>query len=647
MARAIDSSSRERNHGAGALPRVLLVTPPLVQPNAPYAATPLLTGFLQGRGVDVRQADASLDLVLRLLSPGGVSCIGRAVRKACRLAPGLRENPSVAFFLRNLRTCVSCVGPAVRFLQGRSPGLARRIAGRRHLPEGPRFAPMETLDALGPAGIVAELDLQARARHVASLFVDDLADVIREAVDPNFGFARYGEKLAAATTSFADVRRALDGPRTLVTDMIDGITAALSRRHRPGVVGFTVPFPGTLVGALRMARQFKRMNPDVVTVLGGGYVSTELRNLADPGLFEHVDFVVLDEAPAPLLRLLSHVAGRVPRRRLMRTFALEDGRVEFHDSPGDEVPHRRCGAPAWDGLRPDRYLSVMETPNRAYSLWSDGMWNKIMLAHGCYWHRCRFCDTTLPYIRRFDPVPAETLVKWISRTVRETGNNRFHFVDEAIPPAVAGRLSVALLERNLGISWWGNVRFEPSFDDGCVSLMRRSGCVAVTGGLETLCDRTLAIMDKGITVESAVPVIARFARAGILVHVYLMYGFPGQTVAETVDAMEILRQLFRHGLVQSAYWHRFALTVHSVMGADPAAFGMRIGSAGHGGFARNEVPVISGVDPRVAAMGPGLHKAAYNFMHGLGMDEDVRAWFDAVVPRPRVGRSFVSSIAAN
>lgn len=614
--------------------RVLLVTPPLVQPNTPYSATPMLTGFLRGKGVDARQADASLELVLRLFSRGGVGRIADAVRSACRKSPALRRNPSVAFFLRNAVRCREAIGPAIRYLQGHALGLAPSIAGRDLCPEGPRFATLRQGGGFDSGGVFDGLTVQERARHVASLFLDDLADVIRVAVDPGFAFSRYEERLAAVVPEFGEIRTALDAAPTLVTEHIRRLTQSLLRKHRPAVVCFTIPFPGALMGALRMSGEIRRRSPGTAIVLGGGYVSTELRDLTEPALFDLVDYVILDDGPAPLIRLLKHLEGTIPRRRLMRTFSREEGRVVFHDAGGCDVPHGRTDVPTWDGLPMNRYLSVMEMPNPAHSLWSDGRWNKIMLAAGCYWRRCKFCDTTLPYIRRFDPAPVQVLVRRIRSAIAETGHSGFHFVDEAIPPGLAGRLSEALIRGGVSATWWGNIRFENAFTDERVSWMKQAGCLAVTGGLETVCNRTLAVMNKGIRVESAIRVITRFARAGVLVHAYLMYGFPGQTVRETMDALETVRQLFASGLVQSAYWHRFALTVHSEMGADSAAFGIAVGPAGRGGFARNEVPILRGVDPRVVDMGPGLHKAVYNFMHGLGLDEDVRAWFDVPVPRP-------------
>ena len=172
-------------------------------------------------------------------------------------------------------------------------------------------------------------------------------------------------------------------------------------------------------------------------------------------------------------------------------------------------------------------------------------------------------------------------------------------------------------------------------------LLARSGCLAVTGGLECSTDRLLALQRKGFDLTQATRVMAAFARAGVLVHAYLMYGYPTQTAQETVDALELVRQLFAAGFLHSAYWHRFALTVHSPAFRAADQLGIRILAARPTSFARNEIPFSepSGEDP--APFTPGLLRAVYNFMHGAGLHADVRSWFAFPVPRPKLARGFV------
>jgi hypothetical protein len=132
-----------------------------------------------------------------------------------------------------------------------------------------------------------------------------------------------------------------------------------------------------------------------------------------------------------------------------------------------------------------------------------------------------------------------------------------------------------------------------------------------------------------------------FSDAGILVHAYLMYGFPTQTVHDTVDALEYVRQLFAAGCIQSGFFHRFACTVHSPVGKDPAAYGVTLLPLPPTTFAKNDVGFVDPTGVDHDRLGLALKKAIYNYMHGIGLDQDVRSWFDTNVPKPRVARLFI------
>jgi radical SAM superfamily enzyme YgiQ (UPF0313 family) len=618
--------------------KVLLLTPPMVQVNTPYPATAYLTGFLRAhakdRGVVAVQDDPAITLVLRLLSRDGLAAVRDELeRKRLR-----RKPPSIAFFLAHADRYLETIDAVVRFLQGGDPSLALRVAGRAFLPEGPRFAVLreggaeedETLSwAFGALGLVD------RAKYLASLYVDDLADVVRDGVDPRFELSRYGESLAASAPSFDGVRAALDGAPTLVDGWLDEIAIDLVARHAPDLVALTVPFPGNVYGAFRIARAVKRARPQTVVALGGGYVNTELRSLADPRVFDEVDYVTLDDGEAPLLALIDHLrAGRDPKAPLLRTMLREGGRVVTRSDPSlHDVPHARTGTPTYDGLPLGGYLSLVEMLNPMHRLWSDGRWNKLTVAHGCYWKKCTFCDVSLDYIGRYDPLSADALVDRIVALVEETGQTGFHFVDEAAPPAALRALAERLIARGVTITWWGNIRFEKTFTPALAALLARSGCVAVSGGLEVASDRLLALMKKGVTVAQVARVTRAFTDAGVMVHAYLMYGFPTETEQETVDALERVRQLFEEGCLQSAFWHRFAATAHSPIGLHPEVYGIRLRREPKVTFARNELPFDDPTGCDHERLGHGLRKAVYNYMHGVGLDADVRTWFDDVAPR--------------
>ncbi len=616
--------------------RVLLVTPPMIQLNTPYPATAYLTGFLrlhaENLGLTVTQSDASIALFLRLYSAPLISRMAEGLRgraRSARKAPPMP--PSIAHFLEHAERYIETVEPAIRFLQRRDPSLAFRIVGRAYLPEGPRF--QSALDDQIHAAFGA-LGTTEQARYLASLYVDDLADVWRDGIDPRFELARYGERLASSAASFDPLHDALSSEPTLVDETLDGITRDLVADKLPDVVAITAPFPGNVYGAFRMAQTIRKLAPNTTLILGGGWVNTELRSLRDPRVFDYFDYVTLDDGERPLLNLLSRLRGRDVL--LVRTYVRKNGAVILeHDATQHDIPQKDTGIPTYDGLPLDQYVSILEMLNPMHRFWSDGRWNKITMAHGCYWKKCSFCDVSLDYIGRYDEPATDLIVQRIRALIAETGETGFHLVDEAAPPSGLKALAKRLIAEKLSITWWGNIRFEKTFTPELCKLLADSGCVAVSGGLEVASNRLLDLMKKGVTVEQVARVTRAFTDAGIMVHAYLMFGFPTETEQDTIDALERVRQLFAAGCIQSAYWHRFSATAHSPIGLAPQDYGITLKPPPNITFAHNDVAFEDPTGTDHDYLGVGLRKALYNYMHGIGLEDDVRVWFE---PRAAAGR---------
>jgi len=349
-------------------------------------------------------------------------------------------------------------------------------------------------------------------------------------------------------------------------------------------------------------------------------------------VFDYFDYVTLDDGERPLLNLLKRLHdGKTP---LVRTYVRKQGKVVLEtDLAQHDIPQKDTGIPTYDGLPLDQYVSVMEMLNPMHRFWSDGRWNKITLAHGCYWKKCSFCDVSLDYIGRYDEPSTDLIMRRIKALIAETGETGFHLVDEAAPPSAMRSLAKRLIAERLSITWWGNIRFEKTFTPELCRQLAESGCVAVSGGLEVASDRLLELMKKGVTVEQVARVTRAFTDAGVMVHAYLMYGFPTETEQDTVDALERVRQLFAAGCIQSAYWHRFSATAHSPIGLNPDAFGIELLPPPDIQFAHNDLNFRDPTGTDHDYLGHGLRKALYNYMHGIGLETDVREWFETPVRR--------------
>ena len=565
--------------------------------------------------------------------------------------PEENRSASVNFFLDYFLTYQSTISPVITFLQGRDSTLSHRINSRTFLPEGPRFSSLDAFDEEEASDSLSwafgALGSQDRARHLATLYLNDLSDVLRDAVDDRFEFVRYAESLASSQPTFTPLADALNAKPTLMDMHLQALTNQAIERHQLNLVLLSVPFPGAMYAALRIAQVIKGAYPEIKIALGGGYVNTGLRELSEPRIFDFVDFITLDSGERPLLALLDHLADKRSAERLVRTFIRNaKNQVQYLNWQEPDIPFEEVGTATWDGLPLGSYLSLLDMLNPMHRLWSDGRWNKLTVAHGCYWKKCSFCDVSLDYISRYETASASLLVDRIEQIVAETGQTGFHFVDEAAPPKILRALAEELIRRQVVISWWGNIRFEKTFNPELAELLAQSGCIAMSGGLEVASDRLLNLMKKGVSVEQAAQVTKGFSDAGILVHAYLMYGFPTQTVQESVDALEYVRQLFENGCIQSGFFHRFICTVHSPVGLNPQEYGIELVPLPEITFAKNDVSFIdpTGVDHDL--LGQGLRKAPYNYMHGVCFDIKAQSWFDGLritIPKTTVPKNFIEN----
>ncbi len=612
---------------------VFLITPPFTQLNTPYPATAYIKGFLNTKQITAFQADLGIEVILALFSKQGLNHLFAQIGTD---TTGFSDNSRRIIALQD--HYIHSIDSVILFLQGKNPTLAHLICQEGFLPEASRFDQLDDLDwAFGSMGT------QDKAKHLATLYLEDLSDLIQACIDPHFGFSRYAERLGRSANQFDELYEALQADYTYIDRLLVDILSQRMAVVNPGMVAISVPFPGNLYAAFRCAQWIKQHHPTVKIAMGGGFANTELRSLSEPRVFEFFDFITLDDGEAPMEHLIEHVNGKRPLELLKRAFALVNGKVEYlNHSLSKDYKQADTGTPDYSDLWLDQYISVLEIVNPMHRMWSDGRWNKLTMAHGCYWGKCTFCDISLDYIKVYEPLTASLLCDRMETMIEQTGQNGFHFVDEAAPPALMRALALEIIRRKLIVTWWTNIRFEKSFSRDLCVLLRASGCVAVSGGLEVASDRLLELIQKGVTVTQVARVTKHFTEAGIMVHAYLMYGFPTQTTQETIDSLEMVRQMFEMGVLQSGFWHQFAMTAHSPVGMTPEQFGVKKETNTIGTFANNDILHIDPTGTDHDAFSYGLKKSLLNFMHGIGFELPLNDWFDFKVPRTTVSKIYIA-----
>ena len=155
--------------------KTLLLTPPFTQLNTPYPATAYLKGFLNLINIPSAQAYLGIEDINSIFSAAGLILL---FEKVDATNQAISENSHRVLALKD--DYLSTIDGVISFLQGHNPTLAHMICRDGFLPEANRFAQLNDINwAFGTLGI------QDKAKHLATLHLEDLADIITECVDTN------------------------------------------------------------------------------------------------------------------------------------------------------------------------------------------------------------------------------------------------------------------------------------------------------------------------------------------------------------------------------------------------------------------------------------------------------------------------------
>jgi len=621
--------------------RVLLVVTPFCSPNYPYPAASYLARYLRRREYEVWQADLSLEVMLRLFCRSGLLRVFEAAA-----ANPLKLDAEGWRMLSHKERYLSTIDTVMRYLKGRDNSIAYRICHPAFLPRGENFEKNFGFDAFDGNG--STLPIHDRAKFVATQYLYDIAGLVRRAIFPYFQITlvdRQYDSFIHWCTTFDKMRAELERPPNVIDQFLHEALDEHLAASKAELVGVSVPFARNVYWALRVARRAKELNPSVKVAMGGGLINTSMRRPAEPRLFDYVDYVTLDDGERPILNILEHMQGQRDISQLKRTFYRAPGEVCYSNGgPEPDPPHAEAGAPDYTGYKINEYFATLETINVLARVRSDGWWNKLTMAHGCYWKKCSFCDVHLSYISDYDTAPVKNLVDKIEEVIAQTGHSGFHFVDEALPPKIMRDFAMEILRRGIHISWHGMLRFDKSFTPDLCRLLAASGLVAVFGGLEVASNRLLQLMKKGTTVEQVALVAKNFQDAGIRVHAYVIYGFPTQTAQETIDALDIVRQLFKNSCITSVSWAKFGVTPNSPIGRNPEEYKIELLPVPRDAFIEQIIAHRdpTGCDPNLFK--DGLDNSMRNLGLGLHHDSPVEWWFNFPVPPVSIDRNLLANV---
>ena len=644
---------------------VIIITPPLVQLNCPYPSGAYLADFFKSyENCKAKWLDLSIELFYSIFSRAGLTKLFElSQEKALDLAEKAeKRGDSAAAF--NLRRYISSKASWIEWIDFITAMLcdgSKAVSGREKAhqflfsPYVPRGNRME--------GFLAGLEREPTVddvRFLCSYALADLADYITFVFDKDFSLIRYAEEVVAGAgvigsegvnPSFAEIEKHIDSPvlrhfyepvlEKAFCKVVDaGFVCDVDKASSPTLFCISVPFAGTFVPALYTARFIKKkLGASAIISFGGGYVNTELRDFEEPRFSAYADMLSFDRGYGSYIALFRALSSsslssikydaELYKLRLFTNNTVRNSssskptKVLWHDEALEKEEDEVTAAivPDYSDIDFTCYPRVCDEKNPMHRLWTDGTWIKAYLAHGCYWHKCAFCDTKLDYVCGYKPVNVEKLFAGLKKTAVEKGVYGIHFVDEALPAACLKKFALLNARNGNELYFWGHVRFEKVFTKDLAAFLSCCGFGAVSAGIEVATGTGLKNINKGTDIDSIVSACAAFKEAGILVHAYMIYGFWYDTPQTIIDSMETLRQFFAAGLLDSAFWHKFTLTKNSELYD-------QLKNSWKGGT-------------EFKKYGRPLEAALDSWMHGIKIEQKVQKWFDFPVPAPTIQRDFV------
>jgi len=508
----------------------MLVFPPHWQPLMPHLALPSLTAYLRNHGVEVEPWDLNIDTFDQILSKRHMDGILHRLRRARRLI----DEEDVDSRLEQARFRM------MEWALQNGPRIARRIDWAKDVIRSQRFfEPEVSFEALST--ITEGLRLASAPYYPSTLHL------------MGYNSAYPQDSTRAILTAVQDSDYNMFRPlfRRTVLPRI--------QQSAPDVVGISITSAHQVIAAFTLASLIKETGVNTHVTLGGKMITCwrELLPERKP-LWNLFDSAIVLQGEQNLLQLIETLEQDGDLSSVPNLLYREGRSIRVND-PAPPRPAKSLPAPDFEGLPLERYLS----PTPVIPL---------LASRGCYWGRCAFCNVGYGESKQFsENRPEEIAAEMMS--LSETYDTPYiFFSDEALSPRMLKTLSQELIEANAELNWACCARFEPGITGEVLSRMRKAGCRMILYGLESGSQRVLDRMSKGTRLEVARRILEEGAEAGIWNHVFVFFGFPGETEEDAEETIQFFRD--NRDVIHSGSSSTFLLERHAQVAQSPADYGV-------------------------------------------------------------------------
>ncbi len=508
---------------------ILLIYPPIGTFAAPYPSIPVLSAHLSSKKLRLYALDLNMEFILHLLSQGRIE---KGIAHSTRRFLVLNNKPALSFsekveyhlILKNLLLMQKNDDKIKSLLShpGGNVEILRNLALREciQIPTLPYF----------PEIVIPAPNISIISPHTPF----STASIIKGAREENY-----------------------------TTEIFEEILVEIIGKVNPKIIGFSVPFYEQVIPTFQSCHILKKIAPEAHITLGGPFISIHMREITNKEIFSFIDSLILDEGEIPLEKLFHQVSapGETDLSKIPGLVYLHEGEI------------RRNALPAPIDLEQSPTPNFNIFPLERYPSGRDRIRLSIRFSKGCQWRLCTFCQTSLPVIKNFQQMGYSKICEDLRKVMEETGVKQFFFSDESIDPDLLEVLARKFIKERLDIQWNARGRFHASITKGRCQIFRDSGCTGLALGIESLNDRILRLMRKGISRQLVEDVLYQ-NNGTIDIGCFMIVGFPTETEEEALTGYETLRGYWREGLIKGFNYNLFNIAYGSDIYKNPKNYGI-------------------------------------------------------------------------
>ncbi len=516
--------------------KVALLFPPQWYPSQPYLALPTLKAHLESRGHEVDQFDLNIECYDIFLSRKYLEHCTKIIRKRI-------DDPTRATEDQEVRPVYKDILSDTAFLQS----ILNEVEDAKNvLKDENRFFQFDTYSK-AYTNLKIAMQLISYAHHPSRVDLDSF-----------FMKGNPEENLSGILIATEDT------VRNPFLHIFEEHLIPKIPWNDYGIVGLSIIHIGQVIPGLTLARQLRKLYPDLHIVVGGSVFNRHADLLDDKQeLFKKFfHSLIVSEGELPLDQLVQHLKENKSLHTVPNLIHLEGEKV-IRNPKSEALPYEELVCPTFDQLPLEKYL--MPYPVLPY-----------MSSRGCYWGKCTFCTHSFIYDSHYRKENEVRVAEELDHLSKKYKTKYFTFSDEAISPNAFNRMSKEILKRGVEMRSLGMLKFESSeketpelFDD-----IYRAGFLMLFFGLESANDRILSVIDKGCDQETERAVLKHSSEAGIWNHLYLFFGFPTEEREEAEDTIKftIENSEVESGIIHSVGQSIFSLEKDSAIYHNPSKF---------------------------------------------------------------------------